>query len=58
MRFYGLGFDEVGRLTTEQLAWMMDGMAAIAKAEQGDPASAKPVEQMTAEERIKYYKSQ
>ena len=58
MRFYGLGFDEVGRLDTIQLAWMMDGMGKIAEAEGGGGAAAKPVEQMTAQERIEYYKQQ
>jgi|TARA_R100000501_G_C2584527_1_gene86618 hypothetical protein len=58
LRFYHLGFVETGRLELQQVAWLMEGMKAIAEAEAGGPGAGKAPDQMSAAEKIKMYKSQ
>ena len=56
LRFYpGLTVEDVGRMTIGQMEQRIDDMGKIAKMEGGGD-SGKPLENMTATEKIEYYK--
>lgn len=58
LRFYHLGFEEAGRLTLDQVVWLVIGMKEIAEAESGGSGVGKSPDQMTAEDKINMYKAQ
>ena len=56
LRFYpGMTVEDVGRMTIGQMEQRIDDMEKIAKMEGG--GNSKPLEDMTATEKIEHYKS-
>ena len=59
MRFYpGLKVEDIGRMTIGQIMQRAEDMAEILKMESGgEGGSGKALEDMTADEKIEYYRS-